>query len=247
MNHSRKLGFTLIELLVVIAIIAILAAILFPVFGRARENARRSSCQSNLKQIGLGLMQYTQDYDEKLPRAWYGGGTTPHYTSNQGDGRHKWMDVVTPYTKSTQIFVCPSATGATTQYEPYTTDRFGSYSMNSTYWGATGAKQGPGNGGMSLALLEAPATTVWVTDGMGAHQVAWQNTTNDPTAPTTVNGEKRLGINGATDIQEGAFAERHLETVNILYTDGHVKSVKIDSLLAKSSDDYYKAFTPADD
>jgi prepilin-type N-terminal cleavage/methylation domain-containing protein len=63
-SHS---AFTLIELLVVIAIIAMLAAILFPVFGRARENARRSSCQSNLKQIGLGIMQYTQDYDERLP------------------------------------------------------------------------------------------------------------------------------------------------------------------------------------
>src|SRR4028118_1774787 len=60
-------GFTLIELLVVIAIIGILASILFPVFARARENARRSSCQSNLKQIGLGILQYTQDYDEKLP------------------------------------------------------------------------------------------------------------------------------------------------------------------------------------
>lgn len=63
----RKQGFTLIELLVVIAIIAILAAILFPVFARARENARKSSCQSNLKQIGTGLMMYVQDYDETFP------------------------------------------------------------------------------------------------------------------------------------------------------------------------------------
>ena len=62
-----KMGFTLIELLVVIAIISILAAILFPAFARARENARRASCQSNLKQIGLGIFQYTQDYDERLP------------------------------------------------------------------------------------------------------------------------------------------------------------------------------------
>jgi prepilin-type N-terminal cleavage/methylation domain-containing protein len=70
----KKRAFTLIELLVVIAIIAILAAILFPVFARARENARRSSCQSNLKQIGLGVLQYTQDYDETLPPA---GTSTP--------------------------------------------------------------------------------------------------------------------------------------------------------------------------
>jgi prepilin-type N-terminal cleavage/methylation domain-containing protein len=72
LNYQKpdRKGFTLIELLIVIEIIAILAAVLFPVFGRARENARRSSCQSNLKQIGMGLLQYTQDYDESYPAAW---------------------------------------------------------------------------------------------------------------------------------------------------------------------------------
>jgi prepilin-type N-terminal cleavage/methylation domain-containing protein len=106
---TRKRGFTLIELLVVIAIIAILAAILFPVFARARENARRSSCQSNLKQITLGSIQYSQDYDEKVVQACmlritlrhkYGKGSTPE--------RYKWNDAIFPYVKSEQIFVCPS-------------------------------------------------------------------------------------------------------------------------------------------
>jgi type II secretory pathway pseudopilin PulG len=88
----------LIELLVVIAIIAILAAILFPVFGRARENARRSSCQSNLKQIGLGILQYTQDYDEKLVpfRNAAPAANTP------------WAHHIQPYIKSVQLFKCPS-------------------------------------------------------------------------------------------------------------------------------------------
>ncbi|RYX82003.1 DUF1559 domain-containing protein [bacterium] len=102
MLQSKK-AFTLIELLVVIAIIAILAAILFPVFARARENARRSSCQSNLKQIGLGLMQYTQDYDEQLIRSWYGANAASDAVSN-----YKWMDAIQPYIKSTQLFNCPS-------------------------------------------------------------------------------------------------------------------------------------------
>ena len=90
----KKSAFTLIELLVVIAIIAILAAILFPVFGRARENARRASCQSNLKQIGLGLQQYAQDYDGWTP------GSTVYGKS--------WPTLVFPYVKSEQLFACPS-------------------------------------------------------------------------------------------------------------------------------------------
>ena len=102
-----KMGFTLIELLVVIAIIAILAAILFPVFARARENARRASCQSNLKQIGLGIAQYTQDYDEKFPYVVTDTAdpATPVFCSSDT----LWSDVVQPYIKSTQVFICPSA------------------------------------------------------------------------------------------------------------------------------------------
>src|SRR6187397_3031803 len=98
-KHERgaSKGFTLIELLVVIAIIAILAAILFPVFARARENARRASCQSNLKQICLGVKQYIQDYDEKYPRYYY--------YSTPATFMHS---VIQPYMKSTQVLLCPS-------------------------------------------------------------------------------------------------------------------------------------------
>src|SRR5262245_63205815 len=94
----RKDGFTLIELLVVIAIIALLAAILFPVFGRARENARRSACQSNLKQLGLGMMQYVQDNDERFPRLVIQSGV-------YSDG---WAGDIYPYVKSSSVFQCPS-------------------------------------------------------------------------------------------------------------------------------------------
>lgn len=96
-TRLAKQGFTLIELLVVIAIIAILAAILFPVFARARENARRASCQSNLKQLSLGIMQYTQDYDDRLVPSLSDTGSNP-----------AWFARLDPYLKSQQIFYCPS-------------------------------------------------------------------------------------------------------------------------------------------
>ncbi len=95
----KRKGFTLIELLVVIAIIAILAAILFPVFAKARENARKSTCQSNVKQMGLSMLQYVQDYDE----------TFPNY-SQSGIGA---LMVIAPYMKNTGILICPSTRLAT--------------------------------------------------------------------------------------------------------------------------------------
>ena len=105
----RRKGFTLIELLVVIAIIAILAAILFPVFARAREKARQTSCLSNMKQIMLAVLQYVQDYDEMLPLGtsyWWapgGGGSATRFDPLI------WSDAIMPYVKNEQVFACPSA------------------------------------------------------------------------------------------------------------------------------------------
>lgn len=98
----RNKGFTLIELLVVIAIIAILAAILFPVFAKAREKARQASCLSNLKQLGLGLMQYVQDYDETLPTYYWGEGNAGNPYSAT------WWGSAAPYVKNLGIYKCPS-------------------------------------------------------------------------------------------------------------------------------------------
>ena len=109
-HRKRKKAFTLIELLVVIAIIAILAAILFPVFARAREKARQASCQSNLKEIALAWIMYAQDYDEMvvpLRGPYYPGFTPTSGFPDTGDYIYYW-EILHPYVKNVQIWACPS-------------------------------------------------------------------------------------------------------------------------------------------
>lgn len=111
---NQKKGFTLIELLVVIAIIAILAAILFPVFAKAREKARQSSCASNLKQIGLAINSYKQDYDETYPLNYsaYDGNGSRMFTGPSCSYRgYWWIDELVPYVKNEQLWMCPSGRG----------------------------------------------------------------------------------------------------------------------------------------
>ena len=133
-NPGLRKGFTLIELLVVIAIIAILAAILFPAFAKARESARRISCVNNLKQMGTAFMQYTQEFDEKMPDSDSGGG-------------NKWLDVIQPYLKSEAVYTCPSDSRPQSNYQPPATrtgslsNNFGSYGYNNAYYNPGDAKR----------------------------------------------------------------------------------------------------------
>jgi len=195
---SARKGFTLIELLVVIAIIAILAAILFPVFARARENARRSSCQSNLKQIGLGLSQYTQDYDEMYPQVYPDAATNPCCDARRPGG---WTQVIQPYIKSTQLFACPSnsanggiKSNAGTQYGVEYPRIPLSYGMN---------RHQP----RAMSIVQSPATRIHVSETTG-NGGEWD------LAPRDASG---------ADI-EARHWSGHLGTANYLYFDGHVKS-----------------------
>lgn len=226
-RKSAASAFTLIELLVVIAIIAILAAILFPVFGRARENARRSSCQSNLKQMGLGLLQYNQDYDEKYPFAC--NDNDPNALN--GDGGNPWQSTIQPYIKSTQLFKCPSnsTTNTVNKSTPavpisYVCNGGGSYSDPALFGnnqdGSAGKRpmnRAPGgggppatsvNGGVSLSELASSSQTILVSE----------NSNNN-------YNNADLYSAGNIGIAEAPF-QNHLGTTNFLFADGHVKSLK---------------------
>ncbi len=151
MKNERK-AFTLIELLVVIAIIAILAAILFPVFARARENARRASCLSNTKQLGLAALQYSQDYDEKLPSSYLPGSSAS-----------TWNLQLQPYIKSYQVFYCPSdSTHSSTG--TFSNSNI-SYGWNYAYLTLPACTPSAyGCGGVSLAYIQSVSQTVLLGD-----------------------------------------------------------------------------------
>ena len=245
-------GFTLIELLVVIAIIAILAAILFPVFARARENARRSSCQSNLKQIGLGILQYQQDYDESMPLTNVGGDSSDPSTNS-----YKWMDGIYPYTKSEQIFVCPSDTANPpyTYYKNLTaaSKNYGSYAANEAYY-KSGDNRTPPFGGSDATTrsirtgqITQPAETAMVLECYNAkYGYEFYTQTNNPSGPTTYNGMPVILANDNSSGNQYIMG-RHLDTTTVLWCDGHVKSLKVDALAALGTTGAYKYLTTEED
>jgi len=283
-GRTNRAGFTLIELLVVIAIIAILAAILFPVFAQAREKARQTSCLSNEKQIGLALLAYSQDYDEQMVRGWYGNNGYGQSTNTPPtDPRYKWMDAIGPFVKNNQLFTCPSApVGVSADsdnngpvrgiYVPYNvlgtpgsktnaseSNHYGSYMINSAYWGdGDKAKQGPSNE-VPLAIVANPAGTIWIADGNGSYQLSWPDKGADPgLVPDKRDGMDFISWQGINNTQEGAMVSRHQGMSNVIYCDGHAKSVSLKTLCALSErtkdasgnpdpNGYLRQFTPADD
>ncbi len=239
-HTSSRRGFTLIELLVVVAIIAILAAILFPVFGTARERARQTACLSNLKQIGLGLMQYSQDYDERFP-AWKSGYSVSPAEPESVD--KLWKSRVHPYIKGGNatsqtvggvlyaedgVWRCPSidrwkenvggirpATASygmsmAMAYKRYPTDKSGTPAAPNTRYYR----------GLALADLRAPSETIFAGDGGFDGRLdtplnfRWRfyNTTFATTgAPYVQHWERRVAHNGGS---------------NYLFADGHAKWLK---------------------
>lgn len=216
-KRASNRGFTLIELLVVIAIIAILAAILFPVFARARENARRSACLSNMKQIGLGLMQYTQDYDEKLPAQGNTDGTLfAEGPTNSGWGNN-WIYMIQPYTKSWQLFVCPSASatsGGTPPQGNSNTNLFG----NGIVFGRVNVSGDPQ--GLSLAAMDTPEVSA-------ASLILVQESTT-----RTSSAVLRPSTGGRYWLYPNVYSYNHFDGGNLLFADGHAKWRKQSTICA---------------
>jgi prepilin-type processing-associated H-X9-DG protein len=212
----------LIELLVVIAIISLLAAILFPVFGRARENARRASCQSNVKQIMLGVTQYTQDFDEKFPIRNLGLTT-----------KNQWPLLILPYIKSTQVFQCPSDTDTT---------NLNSSTFHLSYIANSSAKFPPhdewglfGNLGDAISIAEvvSPSKTIAITDGAYLFQTTAPYVDRDTSTWVKSASQTymlvRPNSGAATSGSYGGPTDRHLDTVVVGYADGHVKAQRLEA------------------
>jgi len=243
MKRAKYLfGFTLIELLVVIAIIAILAAILFPVFSRAREAARRSSCGSNLRQVQLAIGQYTQDYDERHPHTWFGyssGGT--NYVL------YRWQDAIAPYMKNLQLFDCPSAPKTwafAPDPNPLSVDNVanGSYAGNVAYWGGSGIAGVSAThpfGFRPLAAIVEPAGTLMVWDGRRGFEEGWQTVATQPTSFSNMVDPPGLVLAGDGYVIGG----RHMDGANFSYVDGHMKWQDLKNLLRTNANGILPPFT----
>ncbi len=246
MDRRTLKGFTLIELLVVIAIIAILAAILFPVFAQAREKARQTSCLSNMKQQGLALMMYVQDYDEHVcfnnDNNWY------QYPAGSGYWYiNTWMTLLEPYMKNYGLWICPSASTNTGLYAGYdyspsspwpSGPNKGSieaaYTLNNYYnydsrYGAIFQSPSP----ISIAGIQAPAGLMFCADGGQSPHTAWDPeqivtqyagiTLDSPTNPTYAYAVGQYS--------QGALFARHNQGLNNVFFDGHAKWLKVTELI----------------
>ena len=257
----QRRAFTLIELLVVIAIIAVLAAILFPVFSRVREKARQASCLSGARQIGMATQMYAQDQDETLPPIWTGcnppvPGVCPTI---------QWMEMVLPYVKSPQFFsACPSK-----QFPDWTPPRrppqwggspwFVAFIINALYSG-TGPAHEAIDGqvttppqGRHLAQIALPANTIIFGDGAG-----WYNAYSANKSDTKVQLDPPYDFNptvgvlpgpniGRATVVPSRFVGRHFDGANFIFCDGHAKWLLIRDAAKTNRNGILFLFTIEDD
>lgn len=233
---SRKRGFTLIELLVVIAIIAILAAILFPVFAQAREKARAISCVSNVRQMGTAAVMYAQDYDEQYPGMWQWSPLAIYahapYILPPGITVQQAYQVcqTCPYVKNGEVYKCPD------HKNEYGQGLYGSYGYAyPTMWGAYPPIPNSAYGwptGPNMAEFQRPADTVMITDTTAANGTTCNLTTYP--AIYSLCGEKNgyayPYVYQPTSNPYSAPLPIHSGMVSVAFVDGHVKAMKVEPL-----------------
>jgi len=258
---TKGQGFTLIELLVVIAIISILASILFPVFARARENARRASCQSNLKQIGLGMMMYAQDYDGHLVSGFLDMGSGNVSYPDGSTGRFQpWYVSMFPYLKSSQLLNCPSVSSSLEYKGGYGITTF-SYAYNYLYPSVSGLTDhgvslgASGAAGAIISSIEDPSGTIMITDSSTA-LIRFVSTAAYRATKETLHdtGTCDLYYNPPSGIDDHKYyvypacgRARHLDTMGTLFVDGHVKSMKWQTILGGTGVSSYRYWTTVED
>lgn len=215
---QRRAGFTLIELLIVVSILALLAALLLPVFARSRESARRTACANNLRQIGVATLQYAQDYDQVLVPFSNNG-----FLGYDGADGPRWADFIFPYTKNAQIFDCPNAPLKTALYSGGQFFDVATYSYGIT---VPSLNRAIGVAGRPLSEVEdAAGTLMFAEDGREEESGPETKGRLVPVLgeslailSSRLDGTRHVGGNAA-DLNSRAF--------NALYTDGHIKWVRL--------------------
>ena len=233
MQFNSRRAFTLIELLVVIAIIAILAAILFPVFAQAREKARAISCLSNTKQIGTALMLYVQDYDERCVL----NNNEPPAPLPASMRTASWPDLLQPYIKNGQVFICPSSTrrGAAPFDQLISVQgRRNAYCLNNVYWNNATLGQLFEKSGMRnpvvLAEIEDAVTTVFCADGGDVDGATGSAVTSQAVITGNFIQVNTTARPPYIRTNQADFIARHQEGLNVTFFDGHSKWYKIGEL-----------------
>jgi prepilin-type N-terminal cleavage/methylation domain-containing protein/prepilin-type processing-associated H-X9-DG protein len=229
-------AFTLIELLVVIAIIAILAAILFPVFAQAKAAAKGSACLSNTKQIGLALMMYEQDADDMVVASNVQDNSVP-------DGQFTWFELLQPYSKNKEIGICPAADKATLFTSSSSLKTKQSYILNNFYWWDSRLSIFQVGNSSSSTGIENLAGGVYCLDGG-----VWTAKAGDPYTPDEAKFHYQATLNpwagifdnlsaqaGVVPVTvgtfQGALIARHNAGLNAAFLDGHSKFSRITQIL----------------